>query len=192
MPYTQTRVVNAHYYVVERLSENFKLDPTPWPMLRSIRVLKSESPAFFEKLGNAVRSIFGLSPQPAGLQNATASYHDLIRNGVLRNVIFTLRHTPLVGDGADVVLSQTPPVVPNNDAAFCHFENTADPSYVDLFFFSQPAQGFGAVPPGTPIDYDCGVYLGHSIIGGPVGGIPYSVAPPPVPVEPPVPPAPVP
>jgi hypothetical protein len=154
--------------------------------LRTVRVMKAANPAFFSKLALAVRTILGL-PTPS-VQNVTVCYTDLIRNGVLRNVIQTVVKTPLFNED-DLVLQETPLRMPGNDRAFCRFEDVPEPTYIDIFFYTMP-EGFGAEP--SPLVYDFAVYLGHTIIGGPVGGLPYTGVQPPVPVEPPAPPAPVP
>jgi len=185
MPVIQSRVVNAHYYVIEAFNESWVEEVVT--VLRTIRVLKSEDPIFFQRVALGVRKIFSLPPEPAGLQNASASYHDLIRSGVLRNVLRTGVVTPCVvytPPMAPVEVTAFPQIeipftVPANSTAFCHFENAADPSFLDFFFYNPAAE-----PLQNPNTYDFGIYLGHSIIGGPVGGMAFSESMPPVPTEP--------
>jgi hypothetical protein len=169
--------------VIERFTEDWKLGGHT--MLRTIRVLKANSPAFFSKLAIATRVILGL-PTPS-VQNVTVCYTDLIRNGVLRNVVQTFVKTPV--DADDEIESEKPLIVPDNTRAFIHFEDVADPTYVDIFFYIQ-SKGFSVI--NWPVNYDFGVYLGHTVIAGPVGGVPYTAEQPAVPVEPPVPPPPPP
>jgi hypothetical protein len=173
MAIVQTRIVNANYYVIEKFEESFIEEPVTF--LRSIRVMKASAPAFYQRLAEAVRVMFGL-PTPS-VQNVTARFDTLLRNGVLRSFQTTPVNDPNLGPG-----SLLPPAIGVGapaTAAFIHFENAADPTYVDIFFWTNPDTE------GVVAKYNAGIYLGHSIIGGPVGGIAQDEVQPAVPVEPP-------
>ena len=181
MSILQSRLVNAHYFVVERFVESFDEEDPP-TFLRTIRVQRTDAPEFFERLLKAVRSMFGLADDPA-VSNTTANYTDLIRQGVLRNINNTVSASdPFAPGGNDFVAGLTPVLVPPPTRAFVHFESSAPgvtPSYVDIFFYRdiETKKAFTAY---------FGVYLNHSIIAGPLGPNPFVPTPDlPNPVEPP-------
>jgi len=167
---SQTRIVNAHYYVVEKFSESFQEEPVT--VLRTIRVMKADATDFYARLANAVRNIYNL-PTPS-VQNVTAAYSDLIRNGVLRGTRWVETRSP--ADNTDFPTTY-PAEMPGDNLAFIHFEDAVSPTYVDIFFFLPPGKGY-------PAQYQFTVYLGHSIIAGPVSGISLPESQPPVPTEP--------
>jgi hypothetical protein len=177
MSYTQSRVLNANYYVVERFNET----DTDGARLRTIRVSRAESRAFFDRFVLAAQEIFSnpaLSPQ-----NVSICYTDLIRHGILREFLQTFVQTPA---DTSISVSQTAPLtVPDNTRAFVHFENAAQPTYLDLFFYAFP---LGMSSAQEPFTFDVCVRLNHTIISGPLNGVAYTGTQPAVPTEPPAPP----
>lgn len=180
MSYTQSRILNANYYVIERFNET----GTDGARLRTIRVSRAESRAFFDRFVLAAQEIFddpALSPQ-----NVSICYTDLLRHGVLRKFSQTTVQTP--GNSAIFVNQIAPLTVPDDTRAFMHFENAAQPAYLDLFFYAYPPGITSEFQP--PVIFDVGVHLNHSIIAGPLNGVAYTGTQPPVPTEPPAPPPP--
>lgn len=180
MTFVQSRVLNAHYYVIERFAET----GTDGARLRTIRVTRAENLAFFNRFVLAAQQIFedfSLSPQ-----NVSICYTDLIRHGVLRKFSQTVVQTP--ANNAIFVTQLAPLTVPDDTVAFMHFENAPIPAYLDLYFYVYPP-GFSSEFQ-EPLLFDVGVFLSHSIITGPLNGVAYTGTQPPVPTEPPAPPPP--
>ncbi len=185
MTYSQNRVLNANYYVIERFTET----GTDGARLRTIRVTRAEDQAFFDRFVLAAQEIFdnpALSPQ-----NVSICYTDLIRHGVLRKFSQTVVQKP--ADTTNAVTQTSPLTVPDDSVAFMHFENAPKPTYLDLYFYAYPLGFLPLNPPvlGQQLVFDVGVYLSHSIITGPLNGVAYTGVQPPVPTEPPAPPPPV-